>query len=137
MARKRKLKITPERVMQELAAIGYANASDYLCIRGSELIIKPTEELPPEQASAIASIERTSGGLKLKFYDKLKALELLGKTMGLFDGSMPGPEEKTGNLLDRLLEGTREEIKTDDIPELQQAPGVGHDLVEPAGAETV
>lgn len=121
--------------MQELAAIGYARASDYLSVRGNELIVRPTEELPPEQASAIASIERTSNGLKLKFYDKLKALELLGKCMGMFDGNSLGTEEKTSNLLEAILAGTKGVISTDDIPEIQQAAKLSHDLVEPPGAE--
>lgn len=135
MARKRKMEISPERVMQELAAIGYARASDYLSVRGNELIVRPTEELPPEQASAIASIERTNSGFKLKFYDKLKALELLGKCMGMFDGNGAGAEEKTSNLLEAIVAGTKGVISTDDIPEIQQAAKPGHDLVEPPGAK--
>ncbi len=118
--------------MQELAAIGYARASDYLSVRGNELIVRPTEELPPEQASAIASIERTSNGLKLKFYDKLKALELLGKCMGMFDGSAAENQDASNNLLEAILTGTKEAIPVHDVPELQQTATAGHDLVEPS-----
>lgn len=123
--------------MEELAAIGYARASDYLCVRGNELVIRETEQLQPAQASAIASIERTSNGLKLKFYDKLKALELLGKCVGMFDGATGLAEGKDSNLLEAIIAGTQEEIKINDIPEIQQAAAAGHDLVEPAGSEGV
>ena len=130
MARKKKMEISPERVMQELAAIGYARVSNFISIRGNELIVQSTDELSQEQASAIASIEQTSNGVKLKFYDKLKALELMGKCMGMFDGNGVGAEEKNSNLLEAILAATKEVISTDDIPEIQQAAESGHDLVE-------
>ena len=120
--------------MQELAAIGYARVSNFISIRGNELIVQSTDELSQEQASAIASIEQTSNGVKLKFYDKLKALELMGKCMGMFDGNGVGAEEKNSNLLEAILAATKEVISTDDIPEIQQAAESGHDLVESTGA---
>ena len=121
--------------MQELAAIGYAQVSNFITIRGNELIIRSTDELSQEQASAVASIEQTSNGLRLKFYDKLKALELMGKCMGMFDGNGVGTDEKTNNLLEAILAATKEVIRTDDIPEIQQTAESGHDMVEQTGAE--
>jgi len=73
----------------------------------------------------------------VKFYDKLKALELLGKYMGLFEGKLSREEKEENNLLEAILKATREEVDIHDIPELQQAAAVGHDLVEQAGHETV
>ena len=58
-----------------------------------------------EQACAIASVEKGSGGLKVKFYDKLKALELLGKAVGLFEGGAQAPEDN--GLLEAILTATR------------------------------
>jgi len=121
--------ITQRAVLEELAAIGFANASDYLFVEDGVLTIRPTRQLPPGAGAAIASIERTSGGLKLKLYDKLRALELLGKHVGLFDGS-GSDQPQQNNLLDALLEATREEVDTRDIPEIQQTPEFGDDLVE-------
>lgn len=40
---------------------------------------------------------------------------------------------KENNLLDAILEGTKGELKADDIPELQQATGPDADMVEPGG----
>ena len=127
-------KITPKKVVEELAAIGFARASNFLRVSEGELTICNTDSLSKADQAAIASIERSSTGIKLKFYDKMKALELLGKYMGMFEG---GSEEEgaRNNLLEAILAVTREEVDLNDIPEIQQAADGGHDLVEPSGAE--
>lgn len=125
--------VSREQVLQELAAIGFARATDYLQIDDETLRVKSTGELTGGQGAAIAQVERTSAGLRLKFYDKLKALELLGKSMGLFDGRDASPVPKN-NLLAAIRAATQEEVDCSDLPEAQQAPDACHDLVEPAGA---
>ena len=125
--------ITPKRVVEELAAIGFARATNFLCVSDGELTIRSTDTLSKSDQAAIASVERSTTGIKLKFYDKLKALELLGKYMGMFDGSS-GEAEKENNLLEAILAATQEEVELGDVPEIQQAADDRHDLVEPAGS---
>ena len=125
--------ITPKKVVEELAAIGFARATNFLRVSEGELTVCDTDTLSKADRAAIASIERSSNGIKLKFYDKMKALELLGKYMGMFEGKDDG-EENRNNLLEAILAATQEEVETDDIPEIQQAADDRHDLVEPAGS---
>ena len=125
--------ITPKKVVEELAAIGFARATNFLRVSEGELIVCATDTLSKADRAAIASIERSSNGIKLKFYDKMKALELLGKYMGMFEGKDDG-EENHNNLLEAILAATQEEVGTDDIPEIQQAADDRHDLVEQTGS---
>ena len=126
-------KITKKQVVEELAAIGFARATNFLSVSEGELTIRDTESLSKADQAAIASIERSSTGIKLKFYDKMKALELLGKYMGMFEGG-PKEEEVRNNLLEAILAATQEEVELDDIPEIQQTADDRHDLVEQAGS---
>ena len=123
--------VMPEEVIRELARIGFAKATDFLTVEGGTLMIRSTGELSEDAVAAIAAVERTSAGIKVKFYDKLKALELLGKQFGLFDGkqSRQGPNN---HLLDAILAGTKEDVDIFDIPEAEQAAVSCHDLVEQA-----
>lgn len=117
-----KLEITQERVLQELAAIAFANGADYAKVVNSGLLptveMIPTEELPPEKLPAIAGIKANQYGVEVKLHDKVKALELLGKYLGTFDG---GPaQEQTENNLFEAIDSIGEE-GFDDLPEIQQA----------------
>lgn len=110
-------RISKERVLGELAAIAFACAGDYLQVQSGVLEVTDTQQLTASQQAAIAAVEKGSGGVKVKFYDKLKALELLGKALGLFEGG--AAEQQENNLLEAILQATEEEVDTDDLPEVQ------------------
>ena len=124
--------LSAQRVLEELEAIAFANATDLVAVSGGELVVRDTDSLP-ELARAVAAVERSSTGIRVKFYDKLRALELLGKALGLFEAGAVQQQET--NLVEAILQATREEVCIHDLPELQQAAAAGHDLVEPAESE--
>ena len=125
--------VTRERVTAELETIGFANAADFLCLQEGQVVLRDLRELAA--GAAVASMEVTPKGVKVKFYDKLKALELLGKQLGMFAGG--GVEPEGSNLLEALLAVTEKEVDTGAISELQPAAAAGDQLVEPAAAEAV
>lgn len=104
----RSTEITQERVIKELALIAFSNNADYAHVvekkmqveAGGTLVdvldkdgkpvmyrtVEPvlTEELTEEQKRALAVIKKGRDGLEVKSCDKVKALELLGKHLGIF-----------------------------------------------------
>lgn len=120
--------ITREEILAELAAIGFARVTDFYEWQEGKPV--PRRTLTDRGNAAVAAVETGTHGLRLKVYDKLKALELLGKCLGAFAGPLPRHTE--GNLLEALLQATEKEVQTDDIPELQQAAEACDAVVESA-----
>ena len=126
-----KLEITQEAVLQELAAIAFANGTDFVTVTGAGLLcVKPTSEVAKEKLPAIAGIKYNQLGIEIKLHDKVRALELLGKHLGVFatGGSAAAAEEN--NIFEVIEQSTREEIDTNDIPEIEPPAEPGDDVVE-------
>ena len=118
-----------EEILYQLSAIATADTTALVQVRDGALEIQSTDQLPKKLRCAIASIEKSAGGIKVKLYDKLKALELLGKYMGLFDGSGSVAGEDSP-LLEAILKATGE-VTGGEMGDLGQQAAAGHDLVEP------
>ncbi len=126
-----KLEITQERVLSELAAIAFANGTDFATINANGLIsVKATSQVPKEKLPAVAVIKYSTTGVEIKLHDKVRALEMLGRHLGLFDnhGASADPEEN--NIFEVIEQSTREELDTSEIPEIEPPAKSGHDLVE-------
>ena len=101
--------ITAAGILRELGAIAFARATDILAVKDGVLVVSDTADLPETLQCAIASVEKSTGGIKVKFYDKLKALELLGKAVGLFDGA--AAEQEDNGLLEAILAATEKPMQ--------------------------
>lgn len=104
--REKRTEITQDKVLKELASIGFANATDFARVvekmvmrkiigaEGKEIGEEPyyykdvelelTENLDKDKQAAIASIKQGANGIEVKLNDKVKALELIGKHLGMF-----------------------------------------------------
>ena len=105
--RQKRTEITQDRVLQELAAIAFAKATDYAEVKDKCVKIKDTEDLDEQQIRAIAGIKEGKFGIEVKLNDKEKALELLGRHLGMFKDKVEvsGLEEekkKLGDILEQL-----------------------------------
>ena len=126
-----KLEITQEAVLQELASIAFANGTDFVTVTGAGLLcVKATSEVPKNKLPAIAGIKYSQLGIEIKLHDKVRALELLGKHLGVFatGGSAAAAEEN--NIFEVIEQSTREEIDTNEIPEIEPPAEPGDDVVE-------
>lgn len=108
------LRISAERVLWEMAALGFSNIFDYVEVVDGELRLK---EMPTEMQGAVSGIKVTKNGVEIKLHDKLKALEFLAKYTGLAD-------QKGGNSIDNnFFEAIRSagmKLSLEGIPELKE-----------------
>lgn len=95
--------VTQERVVAELAKIGFANLGDYFRLDGPEPVID-LANLTEDQKAAMSEItvdrttvasgedsETTTTRVRIKLHDKRAALVDLGKHLGLFSEKPTGP----------------------------------------------
>lgn len=126
--REKRTEITQDRVLLELSYIAFSKATDYANVvekplkdeEGNQLYdsngdpvmfrtVEPvlTENLTEEQKRAIAVIKKGRDGFEIKPYDKQRALELIGKHLGMFTDTV----ELKGNVNNPMEGLTTEELK--------------------------
>lgn len=103
--REKRTEITQDMVLKELAAIAFTKGTDFAqvveepIIKGGQYVrdpdtgklrmqevvkITPTDKLPEEKKKAIAGIKEGKYGVEVSTCDKVRALELLGRHLGMF-----------------------------------------------------
>ncbi|MBQ1862156.1 MAG: terminase small subunit [Clostridia bacterium] len=95
--RKKKEKITEERIIQELAKIAFDDISNYLsffCDENGETRIE-IKESDGLDTRSVAEITNSRSGFRFKLYNKQQALLKLGDYLGLWKRT---PEEETEDL---------------------------------------
>ena len=80
--------ITVDRVVQEYAAIAFANTTDVIHIKDGKTIVENTDDLSEKQKAAISEIQETKDGLRIKFHPKISALDALAKHLGMSSGNL-------------------------------------------------
>lgn len=106
--RQKRTEVTQDRVIEELAAIAFARATDFAQIVNGNVVLANTADLTESQIKAIAGIKEGKFGIELKLNDKEKALELLGRHLGMFKDKLEvsGLDEEK-NKLDDILQQMR------------------------------
>lgn len=88
--------VTVERIVRELALIAFGNKRSVMSWGPGGVKLKESETLTDDEAAQVSEVKETvsatGGSLSLKTHDKVRALELLGKHVGLF----PDKVELTG-----------------------------------------
>lgn len=86
--REQRTEITADRVVAELAKIAFADPRELMEWGPEGVKLKDSADLTEEQAASVSEVSETTtkdgGSLRLKKHDKVKALELLGRHLGMF-----------------------------------------------------
>ncbi len=103
--REKRTEITQDKVLAELAAIAFAKGSDFAKVVDEPIVqnggyvmdpdtgkiktyksveVFPTDKIPEDKQKAIAGIKEGKYGIEVAQCDKVKALELLGRHLGMF-----------------------------------------------------
>ena len=105
----RDAEVTVKRVLAELSLVAFSNIEDYVSVNGDGELSVDLSGMTHEEAAAVSSVEtsrflddddRMTTTVKFKLYDKLRALELLGKHLKMFRDiiDVPGVERLADEL---------------------------------------
>ena len=91
------VEVTRQRVITEIVRIAYANVDDYVSIQNGIMVLHDYEGMTRDDRAAISSMRSrivhrddeegaTVMQVELRLGDKLKALQMLGAYLGMWDG---------------------------------------------------
>lgn len=77
--------ITADMVLQELAKVGFSKLGDFVEFGPRGVRIKDSKDVDSAVLAEVSETETNAGtNRKIKLYDKVRALELIGKHLGMF-----------------------------------------------------
>ena len=86
--REQRTEITQDMVLQELAKIAFAKPTDFFEVEDmgqyKRVNIIATKDISGDKVAAIASIKQGANGIEVKLHDKVRALEDIGRHLGMF-----------------------------------------------------
>ena len=84
----KRTEVTADMVIKELAAIAFADRTELAKVdKNGSVRFTPTDRLPDDVKKVISGVKEGKFGTEVSSYDKVKALELLGKHLGLWEKS--------------------------------------------------
>lgn len=113
--REQRTDITADRVLRELSCVAFA--LPVAKVERGRVTIDDTSKLSQEALRSISELSESMHGLKVRQHDKVRALELIGRHLGLFpsqvelSGRGGGPVELAGHLSDEQLEAIIHDAK--------------------------
>ena len=85
--------INIERTVRELANICFSNITDFLEVKKNSVELKDWNHLSKDQTACIESVNLTKDGFRLKLFNKITAIEMLGKHLNMFNQEPKDIEE--------------------------------------------
>ena len=126
--RAKKLGISTDRILQEVAKVAFAKITDFVRWNGKVLEIIPSDEIDPDFAAAISSISIRNNAhgpqIQIKLHNKNEAIQMLMKHLGLLierhelTGANGGPiefSEVKDELFTKLIEMPSEQRESEEV----------------------
>lgn len=126
--RETRTEVTQDRVIEELAKIAFSDGSDFAEVVDEQVTdpetgqvtntqqvhFTETKNLSKEKKAAISQIKYGKNGVEVTSYDKLRALELLGKHLGMFDKHEQEAEETPDDGFKEALQAEAGDVWAED-----------------------
>jgi len=71
-------------VVRRLAIVAFASVSDFITWTDGEVRLRPSEDIDKAKLVGVHSTTRGPHGVTIRMHDKIRALELLAKHLGIF-----------------------------------------------------
>ena len=111
--RQKRTEVTQDQVLKELAAVAFANATDFAKIKGGYVHISDTDELKEDIKKAIVGIKEGKNGVEVSMANKMQALEMLGRHLGMFKDKIE-ISKPTSEITAEIDKYIQEKMKADD-----------------------
>ena len=97
--RAERMRITADRVLHELARLAFAEIGRLADWGPKGVVLRPRDEVPADDAAAIAEVAAGDKGTRLKLHDKQRALDSIARHLGLYGRTaagalVPSPEAR-------------------------------------------
>lgn len=95
-ARAARTHVSQDKVIRELAKVGFANMGEFARWGPADVLLTDSEKLTEEQKAAVAdistSINEYGTTVKIRLHPKIESLALLGKHLGMFKEKDPNQD---------------------------------------------
>lgn len=80
-----RIEINADYLKSKIQPISESNMADFARIEDGRLIVTDTDQLPREMWELVSEIQETKFGIKVKFHDKNKAIDMLNRHAGFYE----------------------------------------------------
>lgn len=91
--------IEQDQIIRELAKLAFSDIKDYVSWGPNGVVLKESDEISGGQAACVSEVTETgpqnSKAVRIKLHSKEKALELLGRHLGIWDAAKDQEEKAT------------------------------------------